>query len=256
MRGTKVDAAGKMQLTIDSTPEYCHQANQKSLGRLDLPYVDLYYVHRLDKVTPIEKTVQAMVELKKAGKIKYIGLSECSADSLRRAYAVHPITAVQVEYGPACLEIESPRTKLLETCRELGVAVVCYSPLGNGLLGGNIRSFADVSRPGDPRGHFIPSMKAENIDKSVAVVDQLAEIAKNKGISVGQLCIAWLLAQGNDIFPIPGTTKIERVEENIGSMSVTVSDEEEKQVREIVKGLPTSRFQATTGFAFADTPPL
>lgn len=256
MRGHSMNADGSIAVQVDSSPEYCKAAIEKSLGRLGLPYVDLYYCHRLDKTTPIEKTVEAMAELKRAGKVKYLGLSECSAESLRRAHAVHPITAVQVEYGPACLAIESPETKLLDTCRELGVAVVCYSPLGNGLLGGAIRSFDDVSKPGDPRGHALPSMKAENIEKNLAVVDQLAALAKRKDATVGQLCLAWLLAQGKDIFPIPGTTKVSRMEENAGSMKVEISPEEDQEVREIVKQLYAPRFHATTGFAFADTPPL
>lgn len=247
---------GTMALKVDSSPEYCKAAIEKSLQRLGLPHVDLYYCHRLDKVTPIEKTVQAMAELKKEGKIRYLGLSECSAESLSRAHAVHPITAVQVEYGPACLAIESPETKLLETCRELGVAVVCYSPLGNGLLGGGIRSFEDVSKPGDARGQLLPSMKAENIDKNIAVVDQLAELAKRKGATVGQLCLAWLLAQGKGIFPTFGTTKASRLTENIGGMEVEVSPDEDQEVRAIVGQLYAPRFQAITGFTFAETPAL
>lgn len=247
---------GKIGLTVDSSPDYVKTAVEKSLRRLGTSYIDLYYCHRLDKITPVEKTVQAMAELKEAGKIRHIGLSECSAESLRRAHAVHPITAVQVEYGPACLAIESPEVRLLETCRELGVAVVCYSPLGNGLLGGAIRSFEDVSKPGDPRGRMLPAMKEENIDKNVAVVDELAEFAKRKNATVGQLCLAWLLAQGPDIFPIPGTTKLSRIEENIGSMQIEISPQEEREVRDIVKKLYAPRFHATTGYAFADTPPL
>lgn len=256
MRGHTMSASGEIKINVDSSPEYCKQAIEKSLTRLGVPCVDLFYCHRLDKITPVERTVKAMVELKQAGKIKHLGLSECSATSLRRAHAIHAITAVQVEYGPACLAIESPKTKLLETCRELGVAVVCFSPLGNGLLGGNIRSFDDVSQPGDPRGYVIPAFRAENIGKNVAVVDQLAELAKGKGATVGQLCLAWLLAQGKDIFPIPGTTKVSRLEENVGSMKISISGEEEKRVREIVGQLYAPRFQETTGFSFADTPPL
>lgn len=148
MRGHTMSASEEIKLNVDSSPEYCKQAVEKSRKRLGLPYFDLCYCHRLDKITPVEKTVQAIVELQEAGKIKHIDLSECSAASLRAAHAVHPITPVQVECGPACLAIGSPKTKLLETCRELGVAVVCFSALENGLLGGNIRSFDDVSKPG------------------------------------------------------------------------------------------------------------
>jgi aryl-alcohol dehydrogenase-like predicted oxidoreductase len=244
-----------MGFHVDSSPEYCHKAIEKSLRRLGLPYVDLYYIHRLDKVTPIEKTVEALVELKKAGKIKYLGLSECSAESLRRAYAVHPIAAVQVEYSAFCLDIESPRTKLLETARELGVAVVAYSPLGNGILGGAIRTCEDVSGEGDLRG-LLPMVNEENLPKNVATVDKISEIAKEKGITTAQLSLAWLLAQGDDIFPIPGTTKVHRLEENLGSLFVAVSKEEEKAVREVSQGYAGGRFQAMTGYAFGDTPAL
>ena len=139
-------------LRVDSTPEYCREAIEKSLKRLGLPSIDLYYVHRLDKVTPIEKTIRAMAELKNSGKIKYLGLSECSAESLRRAYAVHPISCVQVEYSPFCLDIESPQNRLLEVARELRVAIVAYSPLGNGFLSGTIRAREDFTKPGDLRG--------------------------------------------------------------------------------------------------------
>jgi aryl-alcohol dehydrogenase-like predicted oxidoreductase len=217
-----------------------------------LPYVDVYYVHRLDKVTPIEKTIEALVEFKKAGKIKYLGLSECSAESLRRAYAVHPITAVQIEYSPFCLDVE---TKLLETARELGVAVVAYSPLGNGILGGQIRTPADFTQEGDLRRH-LPMFSEENLPKNLAVVDKISEIAKAKGATTGQLTLAWLLAQGNDIFPIPGTTKASRVEENLGSLFVSVSAEEEQAIREISQSVVGGRFQAATGYSFADTPAL
>lgn len=256
MRGHTMDDTGNIALKVDSSPEYCKQAIERSLKRLGVPYVDLYYCHRLDKLTPIETTVQAMVELKAAGKIKHLGLSECSAESLRRACAVHPITAVQVEYGPGCLAIESPEIRLLETCRELGVAVVCYSPLGHGLLGGGIRSFADVSQGNDPRGKFVPALQVGNIDKNIAVVDQLAELAKTKSMTVGQLCLGWLLAQGKDVFPIPGTTKVSRLQENVGTMDFEITAAEEQKVREIVKGLFAPRLHAATGFAFADTPPL
>lgn len=225
------------------------------MKRLGLPYVDLFYVHRLDKITPIEKTVQALVELKNAGKIKYLGLSECSAESLRRAHAVHPISAVQVEYSPFCLEIESPKRQLLQTARELGVAIVCYSPLGNGFLGGLIRSRADVTKPGDSRG-VLPWLAEENIDKNLAILDKISDIAKYKSITTAQLALAWLLAQGDDIFPIPGTSKPHRLDENLTSVDVSISYIEEKAVRELSSQIVGGRFQSSTGYAYADTPEL
>ncbi|KAJ6190309.1 Aldo/keto reductase [Penicillium mononematosum] len=239
---------------VDSTPEYCREAIEASLHRLNLSYVDIYYIHRLDKVTPIEKTMEAMVELKNAGKIKHLGLSECSAESLRRAYAVHPITAVQVEYSLFCRAIEAPQIRLLETARELGVAIVCYSPLGNGLLTNTIRAREDV-KPGDSRVH-LPWLKEGNLEQNVAVVEKIASIAALKGVSSAQLALAWLLAQGDDIFPIPGTTKAHRLVENLESVHVSVSADEEKALREIADAVVGARFQGMTGYAFADTPAL
>jgi aryl-alcohol dehydrogenase-like predicted oxidoreductase len=253
--GIRTDPAAPTKFGVDSSPEYARQALDRSLKRLGLPYVDLYYVHRLDKITPIEKTIEALVELKKAGKIKYLGLSECSADSLRRAHAVHPITAVQMEYSPFCVDIESPQTKLLQTARELGVAVVAYSPLGNGILGGHIRTPADFTKEGDLRRH-LPMFSEENLPKNLAVVDKISEIAKAKGATTGQMTLAWLLAQGDDVFPIPGTTKASRVEENLGSLVVSISAEEEMAIREISQSVVGGRFQASTGYSFADTPVL
>ena len=244
---------GKLQPS--SSPEYCRQAIEKSLKRLGLSYVDLYYIHRLDKVTPIEKTIEALVELKNEGKIKHLGISECSAESLRRAHAVHPITAIQVEYSLFCREIESSQTKLLETARELGVAVVCYSPLGNGFLTGRYRTVEDVSGPGDQR-HILPWYVPENLANNLAVLDKITEIAKTKGITLAQLALAWLLAQGNDIFPIPGTSNFKRLDENLASASVTITEEEEKALRELAGEIVAERFQSKTGFAYGDTPPL
>lgn len=242
-------------IQVDTTPEYCRTALEKSLKRLGLPFVDLYYIHRLDKVTPIEKTMKALVELKNAGKIKYIGLSECSAESLRRAYAIHPVACVQIEYSLSCMEIEWPKWKLLETARELGVAIVAYSPLGNGLLTGAIRSREDVDKPGDRRGG-LPWLRAENIETNLRILDRVGEIAKTKSVTTPQLCLAWLLAQGDDIFPIPGSSKIARLEENLGSLSVSLSKEEEKEIRKLGESFLNERFQNMTGYAFGDTPAL
>ncbi|KAJ5633918.1 Aldo/keto reductase [Penicillium herquei] len=241
--------------TVASTPEYCRESLESSLKLLGLAYIDLFYVHRLDKVTPIEKTMEAMVELKNAGKIKYIGLSECSAESLRRAYAVHPITCVQMEYSLLCTEIESPKRKLLETARELGVAVVCYSPLANGLLTGCLNSMADADNLGNRR-RVLPWLKDEVLEKNIEVLSQINGIAKSKNITTPQLALAWLLAQGDDIFPIPGSSKIQRLEENLRSLVVDLSEEEEKMIRHLGEKVVGGRFQETTGYAFADTPAL
>lgn len=189
-------------MSANGKPEYVHEAINASLSKLGVPYVDLYYVHRIDSSTPIEHTIGAMVELVDAGKIKYLGLSECSADTLRRAHAVHPISCVQVEYSPFALDIERPDVDLLRACRELGVAVVCYSPLGRGMMTGQIRS-RDQFEPTDCR-QFYPRFSEENFGKNLELVDKVTEIAEKKGITPGQATLAWILAQGSDFIPLPG----------------------------------------------------
>ncbi|OAG07602.1 aldo-keto reductase, putative [Paraphaeosphaeria sporulosa] len=241
----------------DSTPEYAKKACNKSLERLGLPSVDLYYVHRLDRKTPIEKTVQALVELKNEGKIKYLGLSECSSESLRRAHAVHPITAVQVEYHPMALEIESEQIDLLRTARELGVAVVAYSPLSRGMFTGAYKSPDDFEE-GDFRKHA-PRFSKENFPKNLKIVDQFTALAKKKGIATGQLVLAWLLAQGEDIFPIPGTQRLDRLKENVGSLEVKLSKEEVDELRKVIDaaeigGTRYAEFMMPS--TYADTPAL
>lgn len=244
---------------IDSSPEYCRLALERSLTRLGLDCVDLYYIHRLDKVTPVEKTIAAMVELKKAGKIKYLGISECSAATLRRAHAVHPITAIQMEYSPFCLEIEDPAYgSLLATARELGVAMVCYSPLGNGLLGGDIKQVEDVkNNPGDARGMVLPWLAAEYAEGNLAVIEGLRTLAAQKGVSVAQLTLAWIFKQGEDVFPIPGTVKAARVGENLKSLEVELSEEEEREIRRIAGGVKGTRLpDFMLADCFTDSPAL
>ncbi|KAF2848934.1 aldo/keto reductase-like protein [Plenodomus tracheiphilus IPT5] len=242
---------------VDSSPEYAKQAIDKSLKRLGLDSVELYYCHRVDQKTPIEKTVEAMAELKKAGKIKYLGLSEISSDTLRRAHKVHPISAVQVEYSPFALEIESAQIDLLKTCRELGVAVVAYSPLSRGLLTGAIKSPDDFDESDFRR--YIPRFSAENFPKNLKLIDEITAVAQKKNATPSQLTLAWLLAQGDDIFPIPGTTKIERLDENIGSLKVQLSKEEEQAIRKAVEAAEVSggRYpEAMLSSCYADTPAL
>lgn len=242
---------------VDSTPEYCRKACEKSLSRLGVESIDLYYAHRLDGKTPVEKTVEEMKKLKQEGKIKYLGLSECSSDSLRRACKIEHIDAVQIEYSPFSLDIENPQIGLLKTCRELGVAVVAYSPIGRGMLGGTIRSPKDFEE-GDFRT-FAPRFSEENFSKNLELVDRIDKIAKKKNTTPSALTLAWLLAQGDDIFPIPGTTNIGRLEENLSAMSITLTKEEEQEIRAAcekadVKG---SRYPEAMAMAlFADTPPL
>lgn len=242
---------------MDSSPEWCKKACDTSLSRLGVDHIDLYYAHRLDGKTPVEKTVQAMKELKEAGKIKYLGLSEVSSESLRRAYAVHPITAVQIEYSPFSLDIESEQIGLLKTCRELGVAVVAYSPIGRGMLGGSIRSPDDFEE-GDFR-KFAPRFSAENFPKNLELVDRITEIAKKKGVTASQITLAWLMHQGNDIFPIPGTTNVNRVEENLGALKITLTEEENVEIRKACEAAEVAGARYPEAFSkalFADTPPL
>lgn len=187
-------------LRVDGKPavrgdkDYVKEACNASLERLNTDVIDLYYVHRIDNTVPIEETVQAMVELKKEGKIRYLGLSECSARTLRRAHAVHPIAAAQMEFSPFALEIESEQTKFLDTARELGVKIVAYSPLGRGFLTNSIKSRADFDEGDNRLNH--PRFSDEHFSENLKLVQALADIAEKKGCTPGQLSIAWVMAQG------------------------------------------------------------
>ncbi|KAG8164171.1 hypothetical protein KVR01_006089 [Diaporthe batatas] len=252
--GIRVSADG---LGIDSTPEYCRQACEQSLQKLGIDCIDLYYIHRLDEKTPIEKTIQEMIKLKSEGKIKHFGISECSSTSLRRAHAVHPISVVQVEYNPWDLAIENDDgTNLLSTCRELGVATVAYSPLGRGILTGQIRSTKDF--PEDDCRRMFERYNEQNFPKNLAIVDKIAEIAKTKDATPGQLALAWLMKQGDDIIPIPGTKRIKYLEENIGAARVQITDEEEREIRRKVDEAGVGGARTPEGLlnVFADTPSL
>ena len=226
-------------ITVTSTPEYCRASCQKSLARLGLDYIDLYYIHRVDGVTPIEHTIKELAKLRDEGKIRHIGLSAPSSTTLRRAYAVAPIAAVQVEYSVFSLEIEGPAsTDLLKTCRELGVTTFAYSPIGRGFLTGQIRTPDDFG-PQDLRRR-VPRFQGDNFGKNLVLVDTIAGLAANKTptpCTPGQMALAWLLAQGDDIVPIPGTKRIPYLEENIGAVHVSLTAEEESTIRGIVDSI-------------------
>ncbi|KAI1767590.1 Aldo/keto reductase [Hypoxylon sp. FL1150] len=211
---------------------YVREACEKSLKRLGTDYIDLWYPHRLDGSTPVEHIVAEMVKMKEQGKIRHLGLSEVSSSTLRRAHAVHPIAAVQVEYSPFTTEIESPRNGLLATCRELGVAVVAYSPLSRGLLSGQIQSAGDFQVTDVRRAY--PRFSAENFPKNMVPVDELKRIADGKGCTAAQLTLAWLLSRGDDIFPIPGTTKLSSLEENCAAATVELTRDEMDRIRKLV----------------------
>ena len=214
--------------------------------------------HRLNGQVPVETVVETMAEAVRAGKVKYIGISECSADSLRRASKVWPIHAVQMEYSPFAMEIESPETELLNTCRELGVALISYSPLGRGMLTGQYKS-PDDFEDGDYRKTAEPRYSKENFPKNLELVDTLTKIAEKKGCTAGQLTLAWLLHQGEDIIPIPGTKKIKYLEENLGALDFHLTTEEDNEVRRAIEKceLHGDRYPGMMNkLTFVDTPPL
>ncbi|KAL1966404.1 hypothetical protein VTN77DRAFT_4546 [Rasamsonia byssochlamydoides] len=224
---------------VHSDPEYAKAACERSLKRLGVDTIDLYYCHRVEREIPIEKTIAAMVELKNQGKIRYLGLSEVSGATLRRAHAVHPIAAVQVEYSPFSQDIEEPHSDLLATCRELGVAVVAYSPLGRGFLTRQIKSLDDLP---DLFRKNVPRFTGENFPKILEVVKKLEAVGSRHGATASQVALAWLLAQDELVIPIPGTRSVKRVKENLDALKISLSEEEEKEIRDAVNQVnPTGK---------------
>ncbi len=214
---------------INGKPEYVRQAVEGSLKRLGIETIDLYYQHRVDPETPIEDTVGAMAKLVEEGKVKYLGLSEASADTLRRASKVHPITALQSEYSLWTRDVED--NGVLQACRDLGIGFVPYSPLGRGFLSGEIKKFEDLAED-DYRRHS-PRFQGENFTKNMQLVEKVEEIAREKGITTSQLALAWTLAQGDDIVPIPGTKRRKYLEQNAEAANVELSAEELKRIDEV-----------------------
>jgi aryl-alcohol dehydrogenase-like predicted oxidoreductase len=228
--GIRFDPDDPRKRGVDGRPEYVRECIEGSLRRLRTDHIDLYYQHRVDPNTPIEETVGAMGELVAEGKVRYLGLSEAGPETLRRASAEHPITALQTEYS---LWSRDPEDEILATCRELGIGFVAYSPLGRGFLTGAIRSIEDLDE--DDYRRFSPRFEGENFQRNLDLVARIEELAERKGVTPAQLALAWVLAQGEDIVPIPGTKKVARLEENAAAAEVELSADE---LSEIAEALP------------------
>ncbi|WBL44225.1 aldo/keto reductase [Algoriphagus halophytocola] len=239
--GWEIDDTNKVTWAINGTKEYVKKAVERSLSNLGTDYIDLYYLHRLDKNTPIEETIEAMGLLVKEGKVGYLGLSEVSSDTVRRAHAVHPITAVQSEYS--LFERTVEERGVLQTLMDLGIGFVAYSPLGRGFLSGNIRSISDL--PVDDFRRAIPRFQEAHFHKNIELVKLIETMAEEKGITSSQLALAWIMSK--DILPIPGTKRRKYLEQNIASVDVKLSQTELTQLESIVPlgtdtGLPYDEF--------------
>jgi aryl-alcohol dehydrogenase-like predicted oxidoreductase len=228
---------GAPQRLINGQPAYVQQACEASLRRLGVEVIDLYYLHRLDSSTPIEETVGAMGRLVEQGKVRALGLSEVAPDVLRRAAAVHPISALQSEYS---LWTREPEDGVLEACRALGITFVPFSPLGRGFLTGQIRSPADFAPDDFRRNH--PRFQGENFQKNLQLVEKVRALARDKGCTAGQLALAWVLSHGDDVVPIPGTKQRRYLEENLGALDVRLSEADLAEIDAIV---PRGSFAGT-----------
>ena len=223
----------------DGTPANARHAIEGSLRRLGIDVIDLFYLHRPDPRTPIEDSVGAMAQLVQAGKARFLGLSEVTADQLRRAHAVHPITALQSEYSLWERDIED---EILATCRELGIGLVPYSPLGRGFLSGKIRSKADLET--DDFRATLPRFDEANLAANLKLVDRLRAIADEKGVTAAQLALAWVLAQGDDIVPIPGSRKIVHLDDNIAAVDITLMPDDRTRIADALGGVQGARYAA------------
>jgi aryl-alcohol dehydrogenase-like predicted oxidoreductase len=213
---------------VNGKPDYVKKACDASLKRLGVDFIDLYYQHRVDPETPIEDTVGALADLVKAGKIRHIGLSEASASTLRRAVKIHPITALQTEYS---LWTRDPEEEILATCRELGIGFVAYSPLGRGFLTGQLKKFEDLEA--DDYRRFSPRFQGDNFQKNLDLVKEVEEIARDKKCQPSQLALAWVLAQGGDIVPIPGTKRRKYIEENAASVDLELTSDDMRRLNQV-----------------------
>jgi len=213
---------------------YVREACERSLKRLGVDCIDLFYMHRMDPKTPIEDTMGELSKLVKEGKIKHIGLSECSADTLRRACKVHHVAAVQMEYSPWTLDME--HNGLGDACKELGVAIVAYSPVGRGFLTGRYKSPEDFDA--DDWRRTNPRFQGENFQKNLKIVSELERIAAKKNCTAAQLCLAWVMHQGDHIIPIPGTTSLKNLESNLASLKVQITKEDDDEIRKVMADIP------------------
>jgi aryl-alcohol dehydrogenase-like predicted oxidoreductase len=214
--------------SVNGRPEYVRQACDASLGRLGVDHVDLYYQHRVDPTVPIEDTVGAMSELVRAGKVRYLGLSEAGPQTIRHAHAVHPITALQTEYS---LWTRDPEEEILATVRELGIGFVAYSPIGRGFLSGRFKTIEDLAPDDVRRSH--PRFVGDNFGKNLDLVEHITGLARAKGVTPTQLALAWVLAQGEDLVPIPGTTKRGHLEENLAALEIELTKDELAAIEEV-----------------------
>ena len=219
--GFAIDPDQPLDRSTDGSPENARRACEASLKRLRIDCIDLYYQHRVDPQVPIEETVGAMAELVAEGKVRYLGLSEASADSIRRAHAIHPISAVQSEYSLWTRDVEG---EALDTLRELGIGLVAYSPLGRGFLTGQIRSLADL--PEDDWRRTNPRFQEQALQENLKLADRVTDLAEERGVTPAQLAIAWVMAKGEDVVPIPGTKSPRRLEENAAAADIELSAEE------------------------------
>jgi len=225
VRGPKGEMLG-----IRGDAQYVRECAEASLARLKVDAIDLYYQHRVDPKVPIEETVGAMAELVKAGKVRHLGLSEAAPETIRRAAAVHPIAALQTEYS---LWTRDPEDVVLATVRELGIGFVAYSPLGRGFLTGRFRTFEDL--PADDYRRQSPRFQGDNFQKNLNLVARIEELARSKGCTPGQLALAWVLAQGPDVVPIPGTKQAKNLDENLGALGVEVTSADHARIREVLE---------------------
>jgi aryl-alcohol dehydrogenase-like predicted oxidoreductase len=233
------------RLGIRGDREYVLAACNASLERLGTEHIDVYYQHRVDPNTPIEETVGAMAELVEQGKVRYLGLSEAAAETIRRAHAVHPISALQTEYSLWTRDVED---EILPAIRELGIGLVAYSPLGRGFLSGRIHSVDDLEASDFRRAN--PRFQGENFQKNLDLVERVEELAASKGCTAAQIALAWALAQGEDIVPIPGTTRVKNLEENVSALDIELSDED---LRDLEAVFPKG---AAAGDRYADMSPI